>query len=319
MRELPVLIPDRQGNRLFGILHEPAEPRVPRVGISLLNPGLKSRVAPNRLNVTLGRRLADRGYHVLRIDPPGIGDSSGDLPEDPFQVLWQRVQRGEFVDSVREVHRAFAREAELDEIVGMGNCGGAITALLEARSNPLVRRLVLIDIPVTLKDPNPRAAARILGKEHAGRVLASYARRMKDWRAWVRLLTFKSDSGTIGRALKARFFNRRSARQAPGGREEGPGAESGPAPGEGLSELFAEGFMKFHEDGGRALFLHAGAFHETYLFNDLVGETYMAPGTDLAERHRRVTIDGANHIYGTPEWSTELFEAIESWLEESAR
>ena len=75
--ERPVVIPGPNGAAMFGVVHEPVRPRVPRVGVNLLNPGLKSRVAPNRLNVVLARHLARLGFFVLRFDPPGIGDSAG--------------------------------------------------------------------------------------------------------------------------------------------------------------------------------------------------------------------------------------------------
>ena len=70
--ERTVVVEGPAGTPMVGILHEPATPLAPRVGINLLNPGLKSRVAPNRLNVMLARRLSELGYFVLRFDPPGI-------------------------------------------------------------------------------------------------------------------------------------------------------------------------------------------------------------------------------------------------------
>src|SRR5689334_20064244 len=59
--------------RLVGIVTTPAETRADRTGVILLNAGVVHRVGPNRLYVTLARRLAQAGLTVLRFDHSGIG------------------------------------------------------------------------------------------------------------------------------------------------------------------------------------------------------------------------------------------------------
>ena len=62
---------------LVGMLTEPEKSQVPAdlPAFILFNAGLLHRVGPNRLHVTLARRLARRGFPVLRFDFSGIGDS----------------------------------------------------------------------------------------------------------------------------------------------------------------------------------------------------------------------------------------------------
>ena len=84
------------GHRLMGILHMP-EDRVRRNrGINLLSPGLKNRVAPNRMNVKMARILCEKGFPVLRFDPHGIGDSEGEIVrgERPVMNLWGLIREG---------------------------------------------------------------------------------------------------------------------------------------------------------------------------------------------------------------------------------
>ena len=54
-----IFFKNRNGAKLSGIVHIPEQTlfRGKRIGINLLNPGIKYRVAPNRLNVKLARKL----------------------------------------------------------------------------------------------------------------------------------------------------------------------------------------------------------------------------------------------------------------------
>lgn len=308
--ETPIVLADPV-HPLFGVLHSPRAHTGARVGVLLLNPGLKSRVAPNRLNVVLARDLATRGYSVFRLDPPGVGDSFGDLPEDRLVDLWQKIQRGFFVSAVSAVAAEFQRACELDEVVLMGNCGGAITALLQAGEASSIRRLVLIDIPVTLRASDEGTRGRIVGKGHSKRILLAYLRRAKDWRAWTNLIRMKTDVHTVGRAIAARFGGNTR-------RTEEPAAVTGSAtvtPGEVLNWMFIEAFRAFDRRGGRALFVTAGNDANTFAFDEHFGQIHGDAWTGEAARHTRVTIPEANHIYGAPEWRDALIRAVTSWLE----
>jgi pimeloyl-ACP methyl ester carboxylesterase len=315
--ERAVAIAGPGGVPMFGVVHEPKNPVVPRIGVNLLNPGLKSRVAPNRLNVVLARRLARLGFYVLRFDPPGIGDSGGELPEEILPELWQNVQRGAFVEATRLANEAFAAEYGLEEIVGIGNCGGAITALLEARTDPRVRRLVLIDLPVTLRDADLGKQKQIRGARHGGKVLRGYLRRMRDPQAWLRLFTLRSNVRVIGQAMRARFVD--PVREA--GKKSDPQASppAGLTPGEVLSRPFLEAMTEFHDRGGRAVFVNAGDYDNTFVFDRLFAETWLAPGRAWANRHSRTVVPGANHVYGTPEWRAILVREIEGALANPAQ
>jgi pimeloyl-ACP methyl ester carboxylesterase len=297
---------------MMAILHEPDRPREPRVGISLLNPGLKYRVAPNRLNVRLARRFAEMGFYVLRLDPPGIGDSGGSLPERSLQELWAEVEHGALVEGVQAAHKVFRKACGLSEIIAAGNCGGAITALLACAGDPICRRLILMDVPVATKGAGPRPAERIRGREHGSWVLASYFRRMSDWRAWLKLVTLRSDVKLIARALWARFG---PARQAV---TDQPPVDTAAEPGGGddehLNESFVGAFETFDARGGTVLFVNSEMHVSLVHFESLFASRFLV-APERARRHPRHTVRGANHIFGMPEWRDELFGIVTGWLD----
>ena len=63
-------------NQLSGILSSPLDPDSKKPVIVLLNSGSVHRVGPNRLYVSLARKLTAQGYPVFRMDFQGLGDSA---------------------------------------------------------------------------------------------------------------------------------------------------------------------------------------------------------------------------------------------------
>ena len=77
----PITFQNREGLRLFGMLHQPAVPREGAETVLILSPGVKMRVAPHRLYVKLAERFVAMGHPVLRFDFHGLGDAEGTAPE----------------------------------------------------------------------------------------------------------------------------------------------------------------------------------------------------------------------------------------------
>jgi alpha-beta hydrolase superfamily lysophospholipase len=124
--------------RLVGVVTTPAAPRdgVDRVGVVLLNAGVVHRVGPNRLYVTLARRLSQSGLTVLRFDHSGIGDSE---TRDDLMDFNQ--------SSVAEAIAAMdwlARERQCRSFVLLGLCSGTLTAFKTAQVDQRVRGLILL-------------------------------------------------------------------------------------------------------------------------------------------------------------------------------
>ena len=118
--EKPVVFENKRGEKLFGIVHVPDRNLSvnKKIGINLLNPGIKYRVAPNRLNVKLARKLCQNGYYVLRFDPSGIGDSEGELQANVLVPdIWEKIQTGLFVSDTIDANSFFIKEFDIDKLV----------------------------------------------------------------------------------------------------------------------------------------------------------------------------------------------------------
>ena len=141
---------NRTGHTLYGILHVPdVVPQEPKIGVNLLNPGLKNRVAPNRLNVKIARTLCKNGIYVLRFDPAGIGDSEGEFKgnNESMMHLWNRIQKGAFVEDTICSNDYFSTKTNIHRFIMIGQCGGGVTAGLTSIKDERVDGLILIDTP----------------------------------------------------------------------------------------------------------------------------------------------------------------------------
>lgn len=127
--------------QLMGVVSAPSTPPLTSElpGCVLLNAGLVHRVGPNRMNVRLGRRLAEAGYQTLRFDLSGRGDS--DVRRDSLSFLESSLVETsaamDFMQATRNCNR----------FVLLGLCSGAINAFQVAAADPRVIGAVLIDAP----------------------------------------------------------------------------------------------------------------------------------------------------------------------------
>ena len=124
---------DSDGNLLFGIYHQPDPPKDNRIGVLLCDAGLTYHVGLSRLYVRLSRRLTSNGFHVLRFDPHGIGDSSGKLSKRKVDDLFREVETGGFVGDTLSAIDYFLNVGSIDSVILCGFCGGAVTSVLTAQ------------------------------------------------------------------------------------------------------------------------------------------------------------------------------------------
>lgn len=122
---------------LSGVLTEPTAGGAGRPAVLLLNAGLLHRIGPNRLYVTIARRLAAAGLPVLRFDFSGLGES--EPRRDELSLEQASLAEG------REAMDFLVASGVADRFVPMGLCAGAENAQRLAEHDPRVVGAVLID------------------------------------------------------------------------------------------------------------------------------------------------------------------------------
>lgn len=128
------------GEDIFGVLTEPtAEPR--GVAAFVLTGGAYvGATNRNRVSVRIARDLAAMGFHAVRMDYHGVGDSTGDIDTYPLD----RPFVGDILPAVRMM-----AERGVDRCVLVGTtCFGARTALSTAVKIANVCGVVLLATPI---------------------------------------------------------------------------------------------------------------------------------------------------------------------------
>ena len=187
MRRSVLTMTGADGAELIAVVHEPDGPPV-SVTV-LLAGGVLPRMGVNRVLVRMADRLAAAGHRVVRVDPHGLGESAGTLPEEPFFDLLRRVESGAFVDDVRLTAEAVAPAEEGVPLVLFGTCGGGITALRVAEQLDRVTGVIAVGVPL---------------KRSGARIPPGYARRTERRRALRQLaeLRHRTGSGRVRRVIR---------------------------------------------------------------------------------------------------------------------
>ena len=311
--ERAVSFRNKKGQRLFGILHLP-EITTPlsRIGVNILNPGLKNRVAPNRINVRIARMLCARGFPVLRFDPCGIGDSEGELAEgnELNMDLWGMIQRGAFVPDTLVANDFFVREARLDHLAIIGQCGGAMTAMLAAARDARVHGVILVDLPVRLLSSKLDIAELWLDTRTPDEMFREYLKKIFRARSWLNLVSMRSDFTTMKKVISRRF-GARPDRDQPGG-----------ATSAGVSDRFLwpllEACETFRARAGRCSFIFAENDLAIKEFNQDLLPVLRGEDGSLPTGAAMHVVRDANHIYTEEAWQAELLELVDRFMQQTA-
>src|SRR4051812_14144301 len=140
LRERPVFFGG--GRRLFGILTVPppatGRPELPP--IILLNAGTVHRVGSHRLYVPMARKWAALGFHVLRVDLSGIGDSP--VPEGhPENLTYPR----DGLEDARAAMDFLEETTTSGKFIVAGLCSGGDIAFQLGFKEPRVASAIMMN------------------------------------------------------------------------------------------------------------------------------------------------------------------------------
>jgi uncharacterized protein len=122
---------------LFGIYHPPAMKPARRTAVLLCNPFGQEAIRAHRIYRVMADRLSRSGFHVLRFDYYGTGDSSGECRE---------VSLERWIDDVFTATEELSDTAGVQRVAWVGLRLGATTiALASARRPAMLSDLVLWD------------------------------------------------------------------------------------------------------------------------------------------------------------------------------
>jgi len=294
-----VSFPGRQGWRLEGMLHEP-DPAVARgVCVLLLSPGIKGRVGPHRLYMRIAAALVPHGFHVLRFDFHGLGDSEGQLSEQALVDVYNAVQGGRYVDDTRAAMNWMESARGINRFVASGLCGGAISGLLAAEIDARIRSVLALGLPVALEG-GPENWGQHLTRGQLGQLRTGYFRRMLSPRSWARFLGGRSSYQVIWRALRRR----------------GPGTSEPTAVPDNTNPLFAPAFLSLLRSGRPILLIFSGADRLRYEFQEKFLERYPDELGALRGNYEIRTIDNANHVLSDPLWVDQMLAISVNWLDQ---
>lgn len=130
---------DSGGNQLFGIVSEPEAPNGRGVVVIQGGDTVNVSMMRNRLSVRVARMFAAAGFHVLRFDYHGLGESSGVLGE-------LRLSAPFAPDAIAAVE-CLRRETGAGSVIMIGACFSARTALSAAPRIDDIGGLVLATPP----------------------------------------------------------------------------------------------------------------------------------------------------------------------------
>lgn len=296
---------DVDGDRVWGVLHEPLEPREGAPGVMMIAAGEACRTA--FFYPALARRLARHGLPVLRFDPRGIGDSNGTRDYDRLYDFFYGVEAGVLVPDTIAALDFFERECGINQILLIGLCGGAVTAVLASKTDLRVVGIVTLELPMRLtprSDPNDgrRFSSQVPWVEVLSRRRGAFF--------LLRLRRLFHIVKNIGRraALIGASLRPRHGTQPPGDRRWFQDTI-----GDDASVSMFEGMTSGLERGVAACCVFADTEQPRLFHEILPGLTARIPESQASvESH---VIRGADHNFIMPGCSASLAEAVISWID----
>jgi pimeloyl-ACP methyl ester carboxylesterase len=151
-----------------------------RPGILFLNSLSLPRAATGDSSVYWADAFAAAGYPTFRIDLPGLGDSSGEIPGDLLDYL----NSGGYGQVTSALIKELVARFSLAGVIIIGHCAGAVSAIYAAAASKECKGLVLLDPYFHLNQavrPKVRQELSVWARRSAvGSILSNVYDRLRD-------------------------------------------------------------------------------------------------------------------------------------------
>ncbi len=269
--------------------------------IIFLPAGLKYSAGPSRIFVRYARELAKDGFLCYRFDPFGIGNSDGSLEPGSTKELWNRIEKGYFVENLATFITHIRKRNPDRKIAICGLCGGAVTAILFAgKYKTLVDGIISINTEpflslTTPSSPTAETATQI------NRVIENYSAKLLSATAWARLFSLESDIKGILRFAK--LFLLRQLKNDNRKLHEF----------ENINEPLVQAFRKAQQERIKHLMLFAEHSSSWHRFQGTLFPNLMKSNCSSSFGEIKI-IRNANHELQAKEWRGEALGYIREWL-----
>ena len=127
-----------------------------RTGVLIVNSLTAPRAGSGDSAVYWAEVLAQDGYPCFRFDLPGLGDSEPEIQSNTDLLTF--ITNGGYSSMIGHLLEELVARFDLDGVVVMGHCAGAISALYAGSKQKLCRGLILMDPYFN----NPRIINRVM-------------------------------------------------------------------------------------------------------------------------------------------------------------
>ncbi len=270
-----------EGSRLLGAYHQPDDIASARpLGIIMLHGWAGYRIGAHQMFTKLGRLAQEAGFHCLRFDFRGRGDSEGDARDTTLSTM--------IADTTAAVDWLASRTG-LERIALVGDCSGAEVAIGASSLRSQIADLVLWSAPTVGADRSDADRAKKL------HTIRQYLSKLFIRETWAKL---------FGGRLRFSMIRKALLRGGKGAGEEGAAQDD-----------LIDWVPRFLSFAGNILFIYGG--NDPTADNSI---TYYRSLSAEAEREFNYhVVAGSNHAFYSVSWEEEVMRVTLDWLTQEAR
>lgn len=293
-------------NILQGIYHVPEKKCDKKIGILFCNAGLTYNIGVARLYVRMARSLSARGFHVLRFDPKGTGDSDGSFEKTLINDLFNNIENGLFVNDTLAMFDHFLKISPIKSIIIVGFCGGGVTAILTASHRfDKTSGVFTAGIPIWDRETYDQHLDKIMPKDLAKKYRDTYLKKILDVEAWKRFLTAKTDFKLLFKVLTFRTGSKKQYDSKDFLRGEVPG----------VNNKLAVSFCHIADKRIPVLFVYGTNDKAQSFFEEYFLSTFLNPKGPYKDSYQYEIIENGDHNFCLPDAQDKVMKVILDWTQ----